>query len=511
MKDKAIMPFNKQILNIHSSAIHIENKISLLSRQTWFFMLYKAIPYLESHDIFRINLKELKSELGYNSHNTDYLKESIKELANIKIEWNIFDKDKGEIWGIGSLLADCEIISETGICEYSFSPKVKQRFINPNMYVKLNLLVSKKFKSKHTLAIYCLVLDYLNLKDNYGEKHFSLKELRKYLGLEEHEYKNIGDLNRRIIKKVESDINKDSDIRIKITPKTEGAKDKILGFKFEMSIKDEFLESYRPKKLISNTSDDKKLPENKQTNIFEHIEVKEIDKVKTQVIKPEVPKREVIKIENEVLKKFFAKYNISITTETIQKKFKEIQEMLGADKLENYLSFLSRYAENEYNKGTIKNFSGFFVALFKDDVQIENYLHELDRENKRIKEKINKIENKLESKIKEKYDSAMLSNFEEYIVENIERIEDKFIEVINTNIKDCFARDFLIKGKNKGIVDKTLILNYISHFRMPLITELEKYKEDLWYKKPSYEEWKSKNINEKYLNELRIEIEKLDS
>jgi hypothetical protein len=53
------------------------------------------------------------------------------------------------------------------------------------MYVKINLLVSKNFKSKHSLSLYCLALDYLYIKNNFGEKNISLEEMRKYLGLEE--------------------------------------------------------------------------------------------------------------------------------------------------------------------------------------------------------------------------------------------------------------------------------------------------------------------------------------
>ena len=501
-----------KILNIHSSAIHIENKLDLLSRQAWFYLVYKALPFINQQDFtFKVSLPELKEAIGYNSKNNQYIKQALKVLSNTTVEWNIFNKDK-EIWGCGSLLSDCEIIIDSGIgiCEYSFSPKIVKRFINPNMYLKLNLFISKKFTSKHSLAIYCLALDYLNIKENYGEKVLSIEEMRKFLGIEEGKYNRVVDLNRRIIKKAEEDINSQSDMKISITPINSLSK-KITGFKLKMSIKDEFLESYRPKKLISNTHDDKKIPETKQTNIFEDIEVREIVKVRTQSIKPEVkPKRELIKVESKELKEFFAEYKISITTSTIQDKFREAKDIFQ-DNFEKYLIFLMNYTKQELKRNSINSISGFFVSLFKDDVQIDNYFQELEKETKRKEVRKFEIESKLESKVKEKYNNSMSSDFEDYLEKNIDSIEDKFIEIVRNNVKKGFAYDYLIKNQNKGIIDKSLLLNYKKHIRMPLITEIKPYQEELGYIKPTFEEWKKENITEKYLSELRIEIEKLDS
>ena len=67
------------------------------------------------------------------------------------------------------------------------------------MYAKINLLISRSFKSKHSLSIYCLSLDYLQIKNNYGEKTLSIGQIRKYLGLQEHELKKPGDLNIWVI------------------------------------------------------------------------------------------------------------------------------------------------------------------------------------------------------------------------------------------------------------------------------------------------------------------------
>ena len=502
MKNNKTQIEEKKLLRVHSGAIHIENKTKLVQRKAWFELIYKALPSMSFQNEFSIPIKDLKEAIGWDeSKNDESLKELLYQLTSISVQWNVLEKDK-EVWEANSLLAGCKIVKGSGICHYAFSPFLQKKLMNPEMYAKIDLIVSHKFKSKYALAIYCLALDYLNIKINYGEKNLSLEDLRKYLGLKEEEYKLVGDLNRWVIKPSEEEINDISDMIISIVPIIQ--KKKTLGFKFTMKLKEERLFLYKSQKNSINE-------EVKQTNIFDDIDGREIEEIRTQNIKPEVkPNREIIKVESKELKEFFAEYKISITTNTIQDKFREAKDIFQ-DNFEKYLIFLMNYTKQELKRNSINSISGFFVSLFKDDVQIDNYFQELEKETKRKEVRKFEIERKLESKVKEKYDNSMSSDFEDYLEKNIDSIEDKFIEIVRNNVKKGFAYDYLIKNQNKGIIDKSLLLNYKKHIRMPLITEIKPYQEELGYRKPTFEEWKKENITEKYLSELRLEIEKLDT
>lgn len=476
-----------RIVRVHSAAIHIENKTKLVQRKAWFELVYKALPSMHCQNEFSISIKDLKEAIGWDkSKNDEELKELLHNLSSTSVQWNILEKDKTEVWESNALLAGCRIVKGSGICNYAFSPFLQKKLLNPEMYAKIDLIVSHKFKSKYSLAIYCLALDYLNIKINYGEKNLTIEEIRKYLGLKENEYKLIGDLNRWVLKPSEEEINQISDMRISITPIVQ--KRKTLGFKFIMRLKDERVVIYKSKKnleLISSTIE----------------EIKSEPNFKLEM-------NMGIHIDNDELRKFFAKYNISIGTNLFQEKLKEVKEMFGSEMIENYLLFLSKYAESEYKKGNIKNFAGFFVSLFKDNTQIENYLYELELESKKKEARKVKIDSLLEVKIKEKYETAMSNAFEDYMVENIEALEEKFIEIINTHVTKGFARDYLINNQNKGIIDKTLLLNHKRHVRLTLITELKKFQDELGYKKLDLDTWKKETINDEYLEKLRLEIEK---
>lgn len=494
--DDIVVFENSKMVNMPSSAIHIENDISLLQKKLWFELVYRAFPNMGKRMTHKIALEDLRKLLGYSESTDNYkeLKEALLGLNKTVISWNIFNKDKKNLWECFPLLAGCRIPKDSGVCLFEFSSFLEERFLamGEEAYVKIDLIISKKFQSKYSLSMYCLALDYLMLKMGYSEKKFSIEELRRYLALKEGEYQLTGDFNKRIIKPSEEEINEISDLNIEILPFKEGRK--IMGYKLCMSLKEGRIEEYFEK--------GKKLRELRDPNGLNLYENKNQNQYKESPIK-----RDFIQIKNETLKSFFSKYNISSTTDTFQEKLRDTREMFGTEKMDDYLIFLMKYAENEYKKGLVKNFSGFFVSLFKDDTQISNYFYELEQIFKREEAKKIRVEALIELKIKENYEIAMTNDFETYLLENIDFLENKFIELVKANVTKGFGYDYLIMNQNKGVIDKTLLLNYRSHIRAIIINEIKGFQSELNYQKPTFEIWKAKTINEEYLNNLRFEIQ----
>lgn len=483
MKVKETEVQGKQILNINSGAIHIENKVDLLSRQAWFYLVYKAIPYLETQETFSIYLSELKKGIRYNSTNNEHLKKALRQLVETTLEWNILNKDDEE-WGIATLLADCEIKKGSGICEYSFSPKVKKKFINPKMYLKLNLVISSMFSSKHSLALYCLAIDYLNFKTNYGEKNLSIEQLRKYLGLEKSPlYPRVVDLHRRIIKSSLIEINSNSDINLEITPIKEHKK--ITGFKFKMNLKKEHLDFY-----TSNI------------NNFEKIGV-EVEPKEDIVLKNDIKLISNFSLESEELKQFFSKNKISITTKTMISKLAELMEFFKDRSIvEKYLIYLMNYVNSQLdsNSNKIKSLSGFYVGLVKDDTQISNYLTDLELNNRKLEREKKEKDLALRKDLEKEYQKYLSNNFKEYILNNINKFGDKIMSLLKEEIldKNRFLSEHLIKKKHGGSVDLYLLTDpnpYYIGTKTAILEELDAYRDRFEYKEITFEDWMSQNKN----------------
>ncbi|MBT7809204.1 replication initiation protein [Candidatus Poribacteria bacterium] len=199
----------------HSAAIQIENSISLLQRRAWNVLLANAYDNLGTREVHSIKVQHLVEVLGFQSKNERYLKDALKALAGCIVEWNILGKDGTKRWGVTALLAQAEI--ENGVCTYAYSPVLRRRLHNPNMYAKISLSIQKRFNSKHALALYELCLDYLFDARSYGETpYIPVTTYRRLMGLEEDTYGDFKRLNQRVVKEPVEEINDVTDLSVRV-------------------------------------------------------------------------------------------------------------------------------------------------------------------------------------------------------------------------------------------------------------------------------------------------------
>lgn len=199
----------------HSAAIQIENSISLLQRRAWNVLLANAYDNLATHELHSMKVQHLVEVLGFESKNERYLKDALKALAGCTVEWNILGKDGSKRWGVTALLAQAEI--ESGVCTYAYSPVLRRRLHNPNMYAKISLSIQKRFNSKHALALYELCLDYLFDARRYGETpYIPVITYRRLMGLEDQMYGDFKRLNQRVIKEPVEEINEVTDLSVRV-------------------------------------------------------------------------------------------------------------------------------------------------------------------------------------------------------------------------------------------------------------------------------------------------------
>lgn len=205
----------------HSSAIHISNEVNLLQRRAWNIMLAQAYNELPNQETYSLSVRDLCDALGYKGNNVKYIKQILRDLIGITVEWNVLGKDGSEEWGASSLLAEVKIIN--GVCFYAYGPTMRDRLYNPTMYARISLSLQNKFNSKHSLALYELFVDYFDVRRSRGETPFiSIDDFRRLLGLKDAEYRAFKDLNKSIIKKALKEINEKSDLSVQVEYKKKG-------------------------------------------------------------------------------------------------------------------------------------------------------------------------------------------------------------------------------------------------------------------------------------------------
>ena len=201
-----------------SPAIQIQSKITHLQRRAWNVLLANAYNELPNKEIHRVSVIELATKLGFDSHNQDYLKETLEALVDCTVEWNILDKDKVEEWGVASLLAEARI--KDGICTYAYPPYLRQKLHNPRIYTKLNLRLQNQFTSRYALVLWEVCFDYFDTDRDQGETPFiPLEVFKRLMGLEKDEYPIFKELNRNVIKPAIKEINNLTDYHVEVEQK----------------------------------------------------------------------------------------------------------------------------------------------------------------------------------------------------------------------------------------------------------------------------------------------------
>ena len=169
----------------HSSLVQISNLASLVQRKSMNALVCVAKDILKRNPeqrIFKCDLSLIKRLCGLRNNDNEGLKEGLRALQNLNVEFNVMNKDKSKQWGIFSFLSYAHIDEagrgKTSYLTFEFPSIILDVVKQPNMYVTLNLLVIRGLSSKHSIALYEFLKDYINL----GSLSCSIEDFRKLNG-----------------------------------------------------------------------------------------------------------------------------------------------------------------------------------------------------------------------------------------------------------------------------------------------------------------------------------------
>ena len=127
-------------------------------------LLLNAYENLLTQEMHSIRINDLAEIIGFDSKNIEALKEALRGLPDITIEWNILDAEGNpEEWGTSSMLAGVTIYYGRGICEYAYYKHLREKLFNPAVYARINLSVQREFRSGYALALYENCLRFRNI------------------------------------------------------------------------------------------------------------------------------------------------------------------------------------------------------------------------------------------------------------------------------------------------------------------------------------------------------------
>ena len=394
----------------HSAAIQISNEVNLLQRQAFNVLLANAFNELDKQELFKISMRDLCAILKYDSNNDAHLKQLLRSLVDITVEWNVLSKDGKNEWGVAALLAEAKIIN--GVVIYGYAPTLRKKLHNPSMYAKINLSLQNRFQSKHSLALYELFVDYFNINSNYGETSFiSIENFRKLLGLKDNEYKRYKDLNLYVIKKALNEINSESDLSVTVEYKKESRR--VTALKFFI----------------------KKNPKN-------HIDIETIKNVINSDQKS-LPFPESDVVNQELLQTLLTEFGISNNKAIAILKTKD----------EFYIQEVLDVVRARLKTGEVKNIPAYTVKAIEEDFRCKKPEAEIEKEKKKARKAEAQKQKEILAKLKEE--------FEDHCKEKVNEILEGFSEKEKAGLVREFEKSFLSNAND--VVKSMFRKNGVEH------------------------------------------------
>ena len=419
-----------------SPAIQIQSKITHLQRRVWNVLLANAYDELPNQDIHRVSVAELAKSLGFNSHNEDYLKETLEALVDCIVKWNVLDKDKKERWGVAALLASAEI--ENGICTYSFAAHLRYKLYNPRIYTKLNLRLQNRFTSRYALILWEICFDYFDTARNHGETPFiPLNTFKELMGIAFDDYPTFKTLNQRVIKPAIKEINELTNFFVEIEQKRIGRKIGELKFR------------------ISRLKESPSVEPVQETFLFD---IDDLPPVAMKLVQAGVSRKEALRIASQ--------------------EWDAVDAAAMPEDRENFAVYVEEKIGIARNAASVKNAGGFIVKAIRENYQDPVYQKQLQAEQEKEKQAMLAS---LKSEMLEKQNTlirqAVRAN-PELLEQAAAKISSGFIRerlMDYETIEDAYAVGGLVAGDINSILSKGICADLIA----PVIAAYEAEKERL--------------------------------
>ena len=222
--------FSEKVIRKHVAIIHAYSLMSVLQRKIVNMLLHESLKeygFLNSQESVaierRMSLASLAKAIGFNSNNTHYLKESIDDLASLKIEWNLLkDKAPTDVSFLNlRVLHGAPTFYQDGTFNFSFHKIMLALVNNPQIYGTIDLDLQAKFESKYSHSLYENSTRFVNLQKN---KIVQLDTFRKLFGVESQKYQTMRELTRNVITPSLEEVNDRADFIVALNPLKIGRK-----------------------------------------------------------------------------------------------------------------------------------------------------------------------------------------------------------------------------------------------------------------------------------------------
>lgn len=144
-------PFRKAVQVVHSKP---RAPMSLLQRKLANVWLKNAmVTQPDDQGWYAIPIRTMAADVGFDSNNREYLKQSAEQLMRIVFEWDVVaPQHKRVLWKASVLFPEVEIRPD--LLRYQISRQLRDHVLDPEMYALIDMNVVRKFRKSASIPIY---------------------------------------------------------------------------------------------------------------------------------------------------------------------------------------------------------------------------------------------------------------------------------------------------------------------------------------------------------------------
>lgn len=196
-------------LRKHVAAVH-STGLGLLQKKLFNVLLLNAYDTLLEVTTQEIPVTALKALINYNSKDHGALREALRAIRQVPVEFNLLEdgKESGP-WTITGLISEATL--DGGVCTYSFGPKMAEALYQPEVYVMINLRVMQAMTSSFSLSLYENTARFRKVGSTGW---IAVSTWRKLLGATADLYDSFRHLNTRVVQPAIKECNAKSDLTL---------------------------------------------------------------------------------------------------------------------------------------------------------------------------------------------------------------------------------------------------------------------------------------------------------
>ncbi len=206
-------PFRKAVQVLHSKP---KSPLSLLQRKLGNAWLKNAIENQPDKDgWWELGIKAMAIDVGFDSNNRRYLKESAEALMSIVFDWDVLaPADKRIIWKASVLFPEVEVRSDA--VRYQFSSQMRELMVNPEIYALIDMNIVRKFRRAASLGIWEFCVRFEKVKRTSEVKWEKFRDMILGESADNKTYQEYKFFKSKVLNPGIAEINSESNHRIEL-------------------------------------------------------------------------------------------------------------------------------------------------------------------------------------------------------------------------------------------------------------------------------------------------------